>query len=159
MSQQRRTGTGDCFALDEDDGTRQEVAADGFVTLGVDTYLFPIGGGDSTVTGVHIVTDDTIAGTFTLEVSNLPRDAIQGGSGNVTDWDTTAAGGWVKLDPPSAYVASVGTGWTWTLATGVKTAGVGAAFIDLVASGAKRFRIKAVITTGGKVRVNSNGKT
>lgn len=158
MSQQRRTGTGDCFALDEDDGARQEVGADGYVTLGVDTYLFPLGGGDSTVTGVHIVTDGTIAGTFTLEVSNMPRDPIQGGSGNITDWDTATVGAWVKLDPSTAYIPTVGTGWSVTNATMTKTAGVGGAFVDLVASGAKRYRIKAVITTGGKVRVNAHGK-
>ncbi len=158
MSQQRRTGTGDCFALDEDDGARQEVDADGYVTLGVDTYLFPLGGDDSTVSGVHILTDATIAGTFTLEVSNMPRDAIQGGSGNITDWDTATVGAWVKLDPSTAYIPTVGTGWSVTNATMTKTAGVGAAFVDLIASGAKRYRIKAVITTGGKVRVNAHGK-
>ena len=158
--QHRRVGSGDCFALDEDDGARQEVGADGFVTLGVDTYLFPLSVPEADLHSVHIQTDAAIAGTFTIESSNMPRTKDDmGQTADITDWDTSTVGAWVKEDPTGAYVASVGTGWTWTLLTGVKTAGTGGSMIHLGNMGSKRMRLKAVVTTGGKVRVNGHAKS
>lgn len=157
--QYRATGSGDCFALDEDDGARQEVGADGFVTLGVDTYLFPLSVPEAGLVSVHIQTDASIAGTFTIETCNFPKTKGEmGQTADITDWDTATVGAWVKEDPTGAYVASVGTGWAWTLLTGVKTAGTGGAMIHLGNLGSKRCRLKAVITTGGKVRVNRHAK-
>lgn len=157
--QNRAVGSGDCFALDEDDGSRKEIGADGYVTLGVDTYLFPLGAAESDLVGVHILTDATIAGTFTIETSNMPRTKDDmGQTADITDWDTATVGAWVKEDPTTAYVATVGTGWTVTNLTLTKTAGTGGAMLHLGNFGAKRIRLKAVITTGGKVRVNRHAK-
>lgn len=150
-------GTGDVFAIDEDDGVKTQPDESGFVTLGVDTYLFPLGGNASPLHSVHIRTDAAIVGTFTIETCNFPRDG-NGATSDVTDFDTSNVGNWVKEDPPTAYVATVGTGWTVTNLTLAKTAGLGGALIHLGNIGSKRCRLKAVITTGGKVRVNRWGK-
>lgn len=158
--QHRAVGSGDVFALDEDDGTVKPVESDGFVTLGVDTYLFPLSVPEANLYSVHIQTDGTIAGTFTIETCNFPKCHDEmGQTSDVTDWDTATSGLWIKEDPTGAYVASVGTGWAWTLLTGVKTAGAGGAMIHLGNLGSKRLRLKAVITTGGKIRVNRHAKS
>lgn len=157
--QYRAVGSGDVFALDEDDGTKTPIDENGFVTLGVDTYLFPLSVPEAGLISVHIQTDTAIAGTFTIETCNFPKFHDEmGQNSDVTDWTTATSGQWVKEDPTGAYVASVGTGWTWTLLTGVKTAGAGGAMIHLGNIGSKRCRLKAVITTGGKVRVNRHAK-
>lgn len=158
MTQVRRTGSGDVQAI-KSDGTIIVPDENGYVTLGVATYYFILGGSaDSTIVSAGILTDAAIAGVFTLEVCNFPRYKTGEGSGtdDITDIDTSSA--WVKYDPSSAYVPTVGTGWTVANATLTKTAGLGGAFYDLVATGAKRIRIKAVISTGGKVRINQHGK-
>ena len=158
MSQSTSRTTGFLSALNGS-GTRAEVDADGYVTLtATDDYYFVVGGDlGADLVSIQIVTDAAIAGTFTVETCLWPRDQIQGGAAK-TDYDETS-GIWVKNDPTGAYVASVGTGWTWTLLTGVKTAGVGGAVIDLGNLGAKRVRIKAAITTGAKVSVIANAKS
>lgn len=127
----------------------------GLVTLGVDDYYFEIPiTAEGGLQSVHILTGALIAGTFTVETTNFPQ---AGPAGAVSSWDETS-GNWVKEDPTSAQVSSVGTGWTWTYLTGLKTAGVGAAMIHLGNLGARRCRIKAAITTGGTVRVVPHGK-
>lgn len=157
--QYRATGSGDVTALDEDDGTKKVPDENGYVTLGVDTYLFSLSVPEAGLISCHILTDSAIAGTFTVECSNMPATkGDMGQTADITDWDTSTVGAWVKEDPTGAYVASVGTGWSWTLLTGVKTAGAGGAMIHLGNVGSKRCRLKAVITTGGKVRVNRHAK-
>lgn len=161
MSSVRRTGSGDIFAFDEDDGAIMPVGADGYVTLGVDTYLFPLGGAaDAVLESVQILTDSAIAGTFTIQTCNFPKYKNDMGSGveDVSDW-TTAGSLWVTEDPTGAYVAAVGTGWTWTVLSGAKTAGVGSSMIHIGNLGCKRVRLRAIITTAGKVRVNGHGKS
>lgn len=140
-----------CSAFDEDDGTRKSPGASGYVTLGVDTYFFPIDAQDSLISSIHIQTDGTIAGTFSLEVCNMPYV-------DITDWDDSASSPWVKYDATTAYIPTNGTGWTVTNMTMVKTAGVGNAFVDLGNSGAARLRLRADITTAGTVRVCQHGK-
>lgn len=127
----------------------------GFVTLTTTTYYFAIGGSASTLESVHIMTDASIAGTFTVETCNFPPYKGDGGAAptDVTDYDSTT-GNWIKEDPSTAYVASTGTGWTWTNLTGVKTAGAAGAMIHLGNIGSRRSRLKFVCTTGGKVRVS-----
>lgn len=149
-------GSGDVFAIDEDDGLKIAPDENGNVTLGVDTYLFPLGGSASPLTSVHIKTDAAIAGTFTIETCNFPPYKGDGGAAptDVTDWDTATVGNWIKEDPSTAYVATVGTGWTVTNLSLAKTAGTGGAMIHLGNLGSRRHRLKAVITTGGKVRVS-----
>lgn len=127
----------------------------GLVTLGVDDYYLEI---PLTAAGplqsVHILTGAAIVGTFTIETTNFPQT---GPAGAVSTWDETS-GNWVKENPSSAYVATVGTGWTVSSLTLTKTAGVGAAMIHLGNLGARRCRVKASITTGGTVRVVPHGK-
>lgn len=161
MTQYRATGSGDCFALDEDDGTVKSPDENGFVTLGVDTYLFPIDSPEAPLASVHIQTDATIAATFSIEVCNMPKykGDMSGQTVDVSDWTTASGNPWIKLDPSTAYVATNGTGWTVTNMTLAKTAGLGNAYLDLGNTGAKRMRLKAVVTTGGTVRVNRHAKS
>lgn len=126
----------------------------GFVTLAIDDHYFEIPlTAEGGLQSVQIKTGALIAGTFTIETSNIAST----GPDSVTGYDETV-GNWIKEDPSSAYVASTGTGWTWTLMTGVKTAGAGGAMIHLGNLGSKRCRVKAAITTGGTVRVIPHGK-
>lgn len=157
MSQSTSRSTGFLSAFDGG-GDESKVDANGYVTLDVDDHYFEIGGDTSAdLVSIQITTDATIAGTFTIETCLWPRDPIQGPAVK-TKYNETA-GIWVKNDPAGAYVASSGTGWTWTLLTGVKTAGLGGAVLDLGNLGAKRMRLKATITTGGKVSVIANAKS
>lgn len=156
QSTSRETGFCSAFA---GDGTEAKVDGDGYVTLtATDDYYFVIAGANGAdLLSIQITTDAAIAGTFTVETCLWPRDKIQGPA-TKTDYSETA-GIWVKNDPTGAYVASSGTGWTWTLLTGVKTAGVGGAVIDIGNLGAKRVRLKMNCTTGGKVSVIANAKS
>lgn len=163
MTQHRAVGSGDCFALDEDDGTVMTVGADGFVTLGVDTYYFPISVPEATRYSVHIRTDATIAGTFTIEQSNLPKyhDEMNQ-TVDIADWAAAADGDWVPVNQAvsaSSDVNTNGTGWTATVFSLAKTAGTGGAMVNFGNVNSKRLRVKAVITTGGKVRVNRHAKS
>jgi len=127
----------------------------GLVTLGVDDYYFELPlTEDGGLQSVQILTGALIAGVFTVETTNFPQ---QGPAGSVTSWNETS-GNWIKEDPSTAYVASVGTGWSIANLTLTKTAGVGGAMIHLGNLGSRRCRIKAAITTGGTVRVASHGK-
>lgn len=136
----------------------KKVDGDGYVTLTTDDWYFIVGGTlGADLVSIQITTDAAVAGTFTIETCLWPRDPIQGPA---TKLDTNeTAGIWVKNDPTGAYVPSTGTGWTWTLLTGVKTAGVGGAVIDIGNLGAKRMRVKFNCTTGGKVSVIANAKS
>jgi hypothetical protein len=158
--QYRAVGSGDVAAILTTNGTVVPPDEDGFVTLGVATYVFMLSVPEAPLLSVHIQTDATIAGTFTIEGSNFPATkGNMGGAADLTDWSASATvGTWVQENPTGAYVASVGTGWTWTLLSGAKTAGAGGAMIHLGNYGAKRCRLRAVVTTGGKVRVNRHAK-
>lgn len=136
-------------------GNASTPLATGFVTLDIDDHYFElIGAHDGEINSVQIITDATIAGTFTIESTNMPAGTTADAA---TSYDETV-GDWIKEDPTGAYVASTGTGWTWTLLTGVKTAGTGGAMLHLGNAGSKRLRLKAAITTGGAVRVICHGK-
>lgn len=142
--------------LDEDDGAVQATDQDGYVTMDVDTYFFPIGGSDSPTVSAEIQTDGTIAGSFCIESTNAPKE----GRGSATDWDDSATSPWVKDDSAvNAFVQTNGTGWTPTVLTLAKTAGVGNAIINLHGRGALRYRVRADITTGGKARISTHSKT
>lgn len=127
----------------------------GYVTLDVDSHYFEIPQAQvGEFQSIHIITGALIAGTFTIETCNIDTHATKG----VTSYNEVS-GNWINEDPTGAYVGSTGTGWTWTLLTGVKTAGVGGAMIHLGNLGSKRCRVKAAITTGGTVRVICHGKS
>jgi hypothetical protein len=131
----------------------------GLVSLtATDDFYFPIPmAEDGEITSIHILTGAAIVGTFTVESCNFPRKRNEIGPDDVTDYNETS-GNWVKEDPTGAYVASVGTGWTWTLLTGVKSAGAGGAMIHLGNTAARRLRLKLACTTSGTVRVVAHGK-
>lgn len=150
--------TGFCSAFDGA-GVEYKVDADGYVSLtATDDFYFVIAGGyGADLVSVQITTGSAVAGTFTVETCLWPRAPIQGPAAK-TDYNETA-GIWVKNDPTGAYVASSGTGWTWTLLTGAKTAGVGGAVLDIGNLGARRMRLKFNCTTSGKVSVLVNAKS
>lgn len=131
----------------------------GLVTLDVDSHYFPIPYADEDeITTIHILTDGTIVGVFTVETTNFPKKTGENnGATDVTDYDETT-GNWVKEDPSTAYVATVGTGWSVSALTLTKTAGAGAAIIHIGNCGARRMRLKAAISTGGTLRVVAHGK-
>lgn len=158
MSQSTSRTTGFLSAWNGDaTPVEKKVDADGYVTLTTDDWYFEVSGSSSAdLVSIQITTDATIAGTFTIETCLWPRDQINGPATKAVS--NEAVGIWVKNDPTGAYVPSTGTGWTWTLLTGVKTAGVGGAVIDIGNLGAKRMRLKMACTTGGKVSVIANAK-
>jgi hypothetical protein len=127
------------------------------VTLDVDSHYFVINADEAEIDSIHILTGALIAGVFTVETCNFPRKRDEVGPNDVTDYDETT-GNWIKEDPTTAYVASVGTGWTVANLTLTKTAGAAGAMIHLGNLGARRVRLKAAITTGGTVRVVPHGK-
>ena len=153
------TTTGDLPAYLETTGTVQPVGSDGYLTLATGTFYVPIGGArGALLESIQLVCNAAIALTATIETCNMPRDPIQGPAA-VADFEATAATNWVKENPTTVYVATGGSGWVWTLLTGVFTAGaVGSSMIHLGNFGARRMRAKLVVTTGGKIRINTAGK-
>jgi hypothetical protein len=144
-------------ALDEDDGAATTPDELGYVTLTVDTFFFPLGGSDSPTISVEAQTDGTIAATLVcVECTNAPKE----GPGAVTDWDDSATSPWVRDDSAvNSFLSSNGTGWTATVLSMAKTAGVGNAIWNLHGRGAKRYRLRMDVGTGGKVRVSDHSKT
>jgi hypothetical protein len=136
-------------------------AATGYVTLTAsDVYYFPLPFSEAAdVLEVQLLTGAAIAGSFYIEVTNVPRKKHPGvGPVDATDYNETA-GVWVKLDPSTAYVPTVGSGWTVTNATAVKTAAAGGSAIwTLSLFGSARARLAASVTTTGTARVVTNSK-
>lgn len=134
--------------------------ATGLVTLtATDDFYFPIPyAGESEIVSIHILTGAAIVGVFTIEMCNFPAPGSESTNvATVTDYDETS-GNWIKEDPTTAYVASVGTGWSVTNLTLTKTAGAGGAMIHVGNMGARRMRLKLACTTSGTVRVMTHGK-
>lgn len=131
----------------------------GFVTLDADSHYFPIPAqADAEITTIHILTDATIAGTFTVEGTNLPAKVADVGQVDVADHNEDA-GKWVQINVAAAgYAQAVGTGWTPTVLSLAKTAGAGGAMIVLLNPGFRRLRLKAAISAGGTCRVVAHGK-
>jgi hypothetical protein len=150
-------------AINTADGSKIEPDNNGWVTLAAGTYVFALRTSDQVVESLNVVTDATIAFSttgLTLESTNAGRSSSgQTTPGTVTDWDVSADSTWVQENPPTAYIATSGTGWTATAATLVKTAGKGAAMIQFEDVGCMRLRAKVVVTTGGTMRVAMWGKS
>ena len=124
----------------------------------------------------HIKWDVNFAGTITIEAAGFPGYILgrerQGGSSqtDLTDYDTTTKGGWMSYSPTGTLVSVTSTdgttgGGTITVTAGTLTQIVvaggtaGGAMISLGGSAARRLRAKfASITTGGTVRMATNGK-
>lgn len=161
MSQVRRVGTGDLRALLSSDGSEVAIDADGYVSLGVGTYLVILGGiADASLESVQILTGSAIAFVGTVETCNFPayKGGIGSGTVDVTDWDVTGSK-WTQENPSTALVGSSGTGWSITALTLTKTAGVGSAMLHLGNVGCKRARLKLVVSIAGLVRFNAHGKS
>jgi hypothetical protein len=141
-------------------------AAKGCTLANSTTYYFPIGGSETEFPGgagllsIHLQWAAAVAAVFTLEVSDFPAKVggTAAGASDVTDY-SAVAGEWLQVNPSTAYVPVTGTGNSVSSAT--VTAGgtnAGGALLDVSALGSRRVRIKAVVTTGGVVRVGAHGK-
>lgn len=132
------------------------------------TYVFPLAPSESPFVGelktlsIQLKWAAAVAAVFTLEVSDFP--AKEGAASNdigtddVTDYSATA-GDWVQWNSPAAYVPVSGSGNTATAAT--VTAGgsaAGGALFEMTSASSRRYRIKAVVTTGGVVRCGVHAK-
>jgi hypothetical protein len=148
-------------AISTADGSVITPDNNGWVTLTAGTYVFVLRTSDQIVESMNIATDATIAfSSMIFETTNAGRSS--GGQtvpGTVTDWDASVDTTWVQENPPTAYIATAGTGWTATAASLVKTAGKGAAMVQFEDVGAMRLRSKVVVTTGGTMRVSPWGKS
>lgn len=136
------------------------------VVLGVGTYLFPLGGErggsivETAMVSLSALWPAGIAGVLTIEGTNFPRTRTGADQGppDVSDSDTSAA--WQPLDPTLAgavYAIATGTG-TMLKYTCTITAGAGGAIWNIPEIGALRLRAKAVLTTGGFLRLFPHSK-
>lgn len=138
------------------------VGADGFVPLTATDFFFLVGDADSTTQSVHVWCDGTIAGTFTLEMSDMP---LKIGFGtdvtDVTDFvPTTGAniGAWVPWSS-TRYEVPAQSGSTNTNGSVAVVAGASTGFMWMLPDmGAKRMRVRAHVTTPGSCRVAHHGK-
>jgi hypothetical protein len=138
------------------------------LTLGIATYLFPLGGeryGNVVETVVHSISmlwPAGIVGSATIEATNFPktRAGTDQGPADVTDWDI-ASKAWQKIDPTLAemvYATADGVSGVMTKFTCAIAAGAGGAFWNIPDLGALRLRVRLALTTGGFVRVFGHGK-
>lgn len=138
------------------------VSANGFVPLTATTFFFPVGDADSTTQSVHVWCDGTIAGTFTLELCDFPLGLNFGTDvTDVTDFvPTTGAsiGAWIPWSS-TRYEVPVQAGSTNTNGSVAVVAGAATGFMWMLPDmGAKRMRVRAVVTTPGSCRVGHHGK-
>lgn len=132
-------------------------------TLAAGTYFFPIPEARELLASVHGKWNSTLAAVLTFENSNFPEydSALRSSDDvDVSIIDTTA-GNWVKQDPTTAYVAIAAPGADATVANMTVTIAGGTAngmFMDLGNTGARRGRIRAVVTVAGTLRIAPWGK-
>jgi hypothetical protein len=163
-------GAGDLGAIKSDGTVTAVVIGDGVTFPSTGIWYFPIGGDDAPLPGecplvsIQLEWAAATAGTFTIEVCNFPRfKGGQKGQGAVdvdhNDGNATRTN-WVQYNPTTLYVPTpTGAGNSATNLT--VTAGgtnAGGTAIDIGNCGGKRLRVKAVIATVGRMRVNANGK-
>lgn len=144
-----RPGSPYCTPI-KSDGAAQPVGASGAATLASSTtYYYPVGGESSPLNSVWIKWDATLNAVFTVEDTNARSE-------DVTSYDATA-GNWIPENPTTAYVGVTG-GTVTNLTVTVASTTAGGCMVHLGNSGARRTRIKAVVTTGGVVAVGCHGK-
>lgn len=144
-----RPGSPYCTPI-KSDGTPQPVRASGAATLASSaTYYYPVGGESSPLNSVWIKWDATLNAVFTVEDTNARSE-------DVSSYDATA-GNWIQENPTTAYVGVTG-GTVSSLTITAASATAGGAMIHLGNTGARRTRLKAVVTTGGVVAVGCHGK-
>lgn len=162
-------GSGDLNAIKSDGTIALNDIANG-CTLTSGTWYFAFGGEDAPLPGetpyvnVQIQWAAAVAGTITFETCNYPakRDSRRSqGPADVPDNDpNTSRTNWVQQNPTTLYVPTpTGAGNSVTNLT--ITAGgtnAGGTAVDIGNTGARRWRLKLVLTVGGLVRVNVNAK-
>lgn len=158
-----RSGSGDVTALTVTTGAKVPPDENGEVTMAATTYFFALDEPGATLSAVHVRVASAVAAVFTIETCNFPK--WKGGHGNandgvldVSDFDDTA-GNWIKEDPTTAEVGTVGAGWSVSNMTVTHAAGAAGGFtLHLGNLGTKRCRMRVVASVGGKARVNFHGK-
>lgn len=114
------------------------------------------------LTSAHCTWSAALAATITVETSNAPtyRHGFDNGPSFVTSYEAaTTAGNWIPENPSTAIVSVVGTGNSSTAAT--VTAGgtnAGGCMFHLGNMGARRIRLKIVVTVTGTLSANVVGK-
>lgn len=138
------------------------------VTLGIATYLFPLGGErygavvETAINSLSALWPAGIVGSITIEATNFPktRAGTDQGPADVTDWDI-ASKAWQKIDPTLAemtYAVADGTSGVMTKFTCAVAAGAGGALWNIPDLGALRLRARVALTTGGFLRMMGHGK-
>lgn len=129
---------------------REPKASKGATLANATTYYipFPSDVGSQKSMSMYIKWASALAAVFTLEATNEPdADAHE------------AAPAWVQVNPSTANVPVGGTGHSSTAATVTAVAGnAGCCLFEVPDASARRWRIKAVVTTGALVRFSANGK-
>lgn len=144
-----RPGSPYCTPI-KSDGTVLAVGAAGVATLASSaTYYYPVGGESSPLNSVWIKWDNVLNAVFTVEDTNARSE-------DVTSYDATA-GNWIQENPSTAYVGVTG-GAVSSLTITVALTTAGGCLIHLGNTGARRTRLKVVVTTGGVVAVGCHGK-
>ncbi len=137
------------------------------VSLAVGTYLFPLGGeryGSVVETVCHSFSamwPTGIVGTITIEGTSFPKTSTSADQGpaDVTDWDI-ASNAWQQINPSLAGALWTSGSGTASLVnfTATISAGAGGAFWNLPGFACLRLRARAVLTTGGFLRVFGHSK-
>ncbi len=125
------------------------------------TYFIPLDVGDEDLLHVHMRWNAALAAAITVETCDFGGvyRAVDGTEKtDVSDFDNTA-GNWMQDNPSGANASAVGTGNSVTALTftaGGTNAGGGSFHYPNM--GARRVRLRVVVTTGGVLRVACNGK-
>lgn len=162
MTQVRNMSDKGVTALTTTTGTPVTPGASGFVPLTATDFFFMVGDADSTTQTVHVWCDAAIAGTFTLELSDMPKaSGFTTDTQDVTDFlllATTNIGAWVPWSSTRDEVL-VQAGSVNTNGSVAVTAGASTGFMWILPDmGAKRMRVRAHVTTPGQCRVAHHGK-
>lgn len=136
-------------------------------TLGVGTWYVELGASEGPlmseawVGSFHVKWNAAFAAVITLEASNFPASPTGNGQGtDVTGWEAATAGNWVPENPTTARVDTLG-GASNTISNLTLTAGgaaIGAMLAYIDNAGARRYRLKVVVTTQGELRIGACGK-
>lgn len=131
------------------------------------TYVFPLGhersaiANETALAGVHIKWSSAVVAVITVETCNFPvtLSGNGGGGADVASFDSVA-GNWIQENPSTAYVAvsPAGAATVTNLTVTIPGGTAGGCTIHLGNLGTRRCRIKAVVTTGGAMRIAPHGK-
>jgi hypothetical protein len=134
-------------------GTDANLTGKGVFTLAVGTWYIPLAGDDANFVAGQMQWDANMAGNVRVEDTCAPRELV-------SDWaDGSTNGCWVDEDPTTAFVGTVGAGASVTNGVLTLTAGnQGGALWNVAETGARRLRLKVVVTTQGEARFFGWGK-